>query len=136
MQDRVRHKHPEVWATGNKMIHHDNAAAHMFIKVQHFLTGNNMVSIPHPPYSPDLAVCDFFLFHDMKMNLKRSRFHTTEEIQEGTRIVLNSLKNEGFEKAFGQWQHYWDHCINSQGDFFKCDSGHYYLRLVYHFLWG
>jgi hypothetical protein len=29
-----------------------------------------MVIIPHPPYSPDLAPCDFALFPKLKMKLK------------------------------------------------------------------
>ena len=35
---------------------------------------------PHPPYSPDLAPCDFFLFPKMKLKLKGRRFDTIEEI--------------------------------------------------------
>jgi hypothetical protein len=37
--------------------------------------------IPHPPYSPDLAPCDFFLSPKMKLKLKGHRFNTIEEIQ-------------------------------------------------------
>jgi hypothetical protein len=40
-----------------------------------------MAVIPHPPYSPDLAPCDFFLYPNMKLKLKGRRFETTEEIQ-------------------------------------------------------
>jgi len=36
--------------------------------------------VPHPPYSPDLAPSDFFLFPKLKMKLKGWRFQT-EEIQ-------------------------------------------------------
>jgi hypothetical protein len=39
-----------------------------------------MAAIPHPPYSPHLAPCDFFLFPKMKLKLKGCRFDTTEEI--------------------------------------------------------
>ena len=39
-----------------------------------FLTNNNMTVVPHPPYSPNLAPCDFFLFPKMKMKLKGRRF--------------------------------------------------------------
>jgi hypothetical protein len=35
-----------------------------------FVTNNNMVMVPHPPYLPDLAPCDFALFPKLKMNLK------------------------------------------------------------------
>jgi hypothetical protein len=34
-----------------------------------FMT-NNMVILPHPPYSLDLAPCDFALFPKLKMKLK------------------------------------------------------------------
>jgi transposase len=40
-----------------------------------------MAVIPHPPYSPDLAPFDFFLFPKMKLTLKGRRFETIEEIQ-------------------------------------------------------
>jgi hypothetical protein len=40
-----------------------------------------MLSLPHPPYSPDLVPADFFLFPKIKMQLKGRRFHTVVEIQ-------------------------------------------------------
>jgi hypothetical protein len=40
-----------------------------------------MAVIPHPPYSPDLALCDFFLFPKMKLRLKEHRFDKIENIQ-------------------------------------------------------
>jgi hypothetical protein len=40
-----------------------------------------MAVIPHPPYSPDLAPCDFFLFPKMKLKLKGRRFETNEDIR-------------------------------------------------------
>jgi hypothetical protein len=49
-----------------------------------------MAVIPHPPYSPDLAPCDFFLFPKMKLKLKGRRFDTIEEIQAESQRVLDS----------------------------------------------
>jgi hypothetical protein len=34
------------------------------------MTNNNMVIVPHPPYLPDVAPCDFALFPKLKMKLK------------------------------------------------------------------
>jgi hypothetical protein len=50
-----------------------------------------MAAIPHPPYSPDLAPCDFFLFPKMKLKLKGNRFDTTEKIQAELQRVFNTL---------------------------------------------
>ncbi|PNF14149.1 hypothetical protein B7P43_G17665 [Cryptotermes secundus] len=41
-------------------FHHDNAPAHTALSVRQSLTKNGMTPVPHPPYSPDLAPCDFF----------------------------------------------------------------------------
>jgi histone-lysine N-methyltransferase SETMAR len=53
---------PELWHNHNWLLHHDNAPVHMSLKTDEFLTNNNMVIVPHFPYSPDLAPCDFALF--------------------------------------------------------------------------
>jgi superfamily II DNA/RNA helicase len=50
--------------------------------VQQFLAAKNMAVVPHPPYSPDLAPCDFFLFPRMKSKLKVRHFQEVTEIQE------------------------------------------------------
>jgi hypothetical protein len=42
---------------------------HMSLKTTEFLT-DNMVIIPHPPYSLDVAPCDFALFPKLKIKLK------------------------------------------------------------------
>jgi histone-lysine N-methyltransferase SETMAR len=48
----------------------DNAPAHAALLTRTFLTDNNMTVVPHPPYSPNLAPCEFFLFPKLKMKLK------------------------------------------------------------------
>jgi hypothetical protein len=59
-----------------------------------------MALIPHPPYSPDLAYCDFFLFPNMKLKLKGSRFDTSEEIQFELPRVLDTLTGKNFQEVF------------------------------------
>ena len=54
--------------------------------------------IEHPPYSPNLAMCDFWLFFYPKKNLLGRRFHS-EEVTDGSIVGFFSLipKNEWFE---------------------------------------
>jgi hypothetical protein len=52
-----------------------------------------MSVIPHPPYFPELAPCDFFLFPKMKLKLEGRRFGNSEEIQaESHRVVDTGRK--------------------------------------------
>jgi hypothetical protein len=51
-----------------------------------------MVIVPHPPYSPYLAPCDFALFPKFKMKLKGRRFETVSHIQKKSQAVLDSIE--------------------------------------------
>jgi len=42
------------------LLHHDNAPAHNALGIQKFLTKSNIAVLEQPPYSLDLAPCDFF----------------------------------------------------------------------------
>lgn len=122
LRNSVRQKRPDLWQTGDWFIHHDNAPAHTAISVSQFLVKNSMVSLPHAPYSPDLAPCDFFLFPRMKRGMKGRRFDSIEEVKIKTREELAGITEDEFKKCFEQWKHRWDKCITSSGEYFEGDK--------------
>jgi hypothetical protein len=81
-----------------------------------------MVIVPHPPYSPNLASCDFALFPTLKMKQKGRHFETVSDIQRVSQAVLNSIKENDFHCVLEAWKKRWDHCIHSQGDYFEGDG--------------
>jgi transposase len=87
----------------------------MSLKTTEFVTNNNMAIVPHPPYSPDFAPCDFALFSKLKMKLKGRRFVTVSDIQRESQVVLDSIKKNDFHGAFEAWKKQWDRYIRSQG---------------------
>jgi len=68
------------------------------------LAKNNMTVIPHPPYSPDRAPCDYFLFPRMKCQMKGKGFADVSEVKKKTLEVLNNISTEEFQKCFQQWE--------------------------------
>ncbi|KAI6648745.1 Histone-lysine N-methyltransferase SETMAR-like [Oopsacas minuta] len=40
------------------LLHHDNASSHTALRTREVLENFNIGTLPHPPYSPDLAICD------------------------------------------------------------------------------
>ncbi|UYV79502.1 CLCN2 [Cordylochernes scorpioides] len=60
LRKAIRQKRPDLWKNKNWLLHHDNAPAHTSLLVRNFLAKNNTLMMPQPPYSPDLAPCDFF----------------------------------------------------------------------------
>jgi len=123
MRENVRCKRPEMWKNGDWLLHHDNAPAHTLLVVREFLTKNNMTTVPHPAYSPDLALCDFYVFPKMKLRLKGWHFVSIKEIPAESQQVLNMLTPTDFNECFQKWQIGWDCCIQAQGDNFEGDGG-------------
>jgi hypothetical protein len=82
-----------------------------------------MAVIPHPPYSPDLAPCDYFLFPKMKSKLKGRRFDTIEEIQAESQRVLGTLTEKDFQEAFQKWSRWWNRYLHAGGNCFEGDGG-------------
>ena len=50
---------------------------------------------PHPPYSPDLAPCDFWLFPKVKLTMKGKGFKSTQDIETVTTAQLKTLTKRG-----------------------------------------
>jgi transposase len=63
------------------LLHHDNAPAHTSLKTTEFVTNNNVVIVPHPPYLPDLSPSDFALFPKLQTKLTGQHFETVSDIQ-------------------------------------------------------
>jgi hypothetical protein len=70
LREIVLCKRPVKWRNNSWALHHDNAPSHTSLLVLQFFTSTKKTVIPHPPYSPDLAPCDFFLFPKIKLKLK------------------------------------------------------------------
>jgi len=66
LRESARRKRPGLWPD-KWILHHDNAPAHDALRVREFLPKNSITKIDHPPYSPDLTPCDFWLFPKLKM---------------------------------------------------------------------
>jgi len=77
--------------------------------------------VPHPPYSPDLAPTDFFLFPRMKRDLKGWRFDTLEDAIAASTRALNSIHLAEFQRCIEQWKQRLDKCISSNGEYFEGD---------------
>lgn len=123
LREKVRRHRPQLWREQTWLLHHDNAPSHTAVLTQQFLAKNKIPVIPHPPYSPDLAPCDFFLFPKMKLKLKGRRFDTITEIQAETQKVLNTLTEKDFQEAFQKWRRRWDRCLHAGGNYFEGDGG-------------
>ena len=82
---RFRRKRPALFKSGQWHFHQDNAPVHNSILVTDYLTKMGIKTVAHPPYSRDLAPCDFWLFP------KLCRYETIEEMKEAVTKVIDTL---------------------------------------------
>jgi len=112
LRDDVRRKRPEKCPNGF-ILHHDDALCHTSLLVRQFLSNKNIMVCPHPPHSPDLAPCNFWLFLKVKMTMKGKRFESLQDIEADTTAQLKTLTKGGFQNCFRKWQELWDKCVRS-----------------------
>ncbi|GFX07676.1 histone-lysine N-methyltransferase SETMAR [Trichonephila clavipes] len=69
------------------LLHHDNVRSHIARCVLDVSQKNththNVEILPHPPYSPDLTPCDFWLFPQLKKPLRGRRFASNNAFCKG-----------------------------------------------------
>ena len=107
------------WTNNTWMLHHDNAPAHVSLLIREFLTKHETTVAPQPPYSPDLAPADFFLFPNLKSSLKGRRFQKVEEIEENSIRDLRAIPQNTFQDEFQNCKKRRARCIESGGEHFE-----------------
>lgn len=101
----------------NIKLLHDNARAHDNQDVLKYLQKETINLLPHPPYSPDLSPCDYWLNDYIKRNLTD---HDNENslFDEVTRIVFDIPKEE-YKKTFDKLIVRMELCIKNKGEYFE-----------------
>jgi len=75
---------------------HDNAPSHNAAIVKKFMAKRNVAVLHHPPYSPDLAPADYYLFPKLKFSLTGRHFQTVEEIKCAVTRGPNNISKTAF----------------------------------------
>jgi len=85
-----------------------------------FLANHGIPVIQQPPYSPDMASCDFWLFPKLKISLKGKRFDDNT-FEENMTSDMHSILKDSFKRCFQQWLDCCHKCIASEGAYFEED---------------
>ena len=116
---RFPRKRPALFKSGQWHFHLDNAPVHSSILVTDHLTKMGIKTVPQPPYSSDLAPCDFCLFPKLKEKHRGCRYETIEEMKEAVTKVIDTLTQEDFYGALHKLLERCNKCIPAGGDYFE-----------------
>ena len=115
VQEEIPRKRPALFKSGHWYFHQDNAPVHNSILLTDYLSKMVIKTVPRPPYSPNLAPCDFWLFP----KLRGSRYETIEEMKEAVTKVIDTLTQKDFDGAFEKLLERYNNCIAAGVDYFE-----------------
>ncbi len=113
-------RHPRAFVNGHKFIHMDNAPAHNAGYTLTLLRILGWTRLPHPPYSPDLAPCDFWLFGRVKKHIRGTRFRSIQALKAAVEDEIGEIPSAEYKRAIlHSWPQRWRKCLAEQGNYFE-----------------
>jgi len=98
---------------------HDNAPIHTSHQTIETLSNTGFEMIAHPPYSPDMAPSDFYLFQHLKKHLRGQKFENADELRTFVEEFFQSKTSDFFSCAFNQLVKRWESVINANGSYIE-----------------
>jgi transposase len=80
------------------------------------MTSLKFTMVPHPPYSPDLAPSDFWLFPQLKEMLKGQHFSLDAKVEAAVHKWISSQPESFFVDATNKWIEQFKKCVAINGD--------------------
>ena len=99
------------------LFHQDNAPSHTSAVAMAKIHELRFELLDHPPYSPDLAPSDFFLFPHLKIALGGQRFSSNEEAITFVNKYFAEKNAEYYLDGLQRWEHRWEKCAELQGHY-------------------
>lgn len=97
----------------------DNARPHTAKNTKACLEKLKFEVLPHPPYSPDLAPCDFHLFGPLKTHLGGRRFKTDDDVKKAVHEWLRGQDKTFYSAGIQALPGRWRKCIEKGGDYIE-----------------
>ena len=76
-----------------------------------------MKRAPHPAFSPDIAISDFYLFGYVKDQLKGKTFESADSLLDEVTEILSKIPQDTLKHAFLEWETKLQKVIDSDGEF-------------------
>ena len=99
-------------------LHLDNCRVHNSVESQKRTKEAGFKRTPHPPYSPDIAPSDFFLFGYTKQKLKGHRFTDPDDLFEKIHEIIYKISKEKRKEVFDAWIKRCEYVISHGGEYY------------------
>ena len=117
VQEEIPSEEASTLQIGSVAFPPGQCTSHNSILVTDYLSKMGIKTLPQPPYRPDVAPFQFWLFPKYRGN----RYETIEEIKEALTKVIDTLTEEDFHGAFQKLLERYSKCITAGGYYFEGD---------------
>lgn len=114
----ITQKRPGKWTKGVLLLH-DNAPVHTAAVAKAAVAKCRFEEIPHPPYSPDMAPSDYYLFRDLKKELRGRKFLEENEIFRAVWAFFNGKTSEYYFNGIAALYKRSEKCISIRGSYIE-----------------
>ena len=101
------------------VLHMDNSPVHNSKKTTNYIKETRITRPDHPPYSPDLAPSDFWLFGALDSLKPEAKFNSADEIVDWVRDQFLNFSPDLIKSVFAQWEERLHQCIECGGDYIQ-----------------
>ena len=98
---------------------HDNAKPHVAAQSLKKLNELGLTILPHPPYSPDLAPSDFYLFSPMKSVLQGHTYCNEKDVMKVIEDWFREKPESFFADGIKKLPERWRRCVAHNGEYFE-----------------
>ena len=114
----AENRHPCKLSKG-VLLQQDNARVPTCKVAMDAVERNGYELIPHPAYSPDLAPSDFFLFPNLKKDIRGLHFRSDEDVVTAVEEWVNGKDPDFFSSGLMAHEHRWSKCITLEGNYIE-----------------
>jgi len=112
----LKEKRAHYYSRHNKIILlHDNVRPHIAVPVKTYLETLNWEVLLHPPYSPDIAPSDYYLFRSMTYGLSKQHFTSYEDTKNWVDSWIASKDEAFFRRGIRMLPERWEKVVASDG---------------------
>lgn len=101
------------------LLLHDNAPVHTSHVATAAIHRCGFEQLRHPPYSPDLAPSDYYLFSKLKKELRGKKFSDDEEVKSAISAYFDAQEKTFFFDGINKLFERFDKCIRLKGEYIE-----------------
>jgi transposase len=94
-----------------------NVSASLLNNWEEALRNLKFEPIPHPPYSPHLAPCDFYFIPLLKRDLKGNHYTSDNEVKAAVKSWIREKSEEFFSDVMKKLVTCWENCVSLNSDY-------------------